>query len=304
MRSCPVVQQLHGRLDAAGEELIGQVAVCERPGELQRAEHQSEERERVGSSRLGVCRVETRRDVVDDAHQFVGEDLFGGGGAAGDLVEQRSRRAAVGVLVAVLRGQVGADERFESRPIRGLGVEALALGAQLVGEHVRDEIFLGREVGVEGAVGQAGVGHTGETTPGTAATMVWFPSPQLTSYPYVSSVPAGSVHEKPRVTVLPLTQAVPLLPVSDVIVTVGLTFDTVMVISSVSERLGSPLSVTTTLIRKEPSSAGVQVNAPVDGSIVAPEGTVQLVTEMQSVVPSARLKVRVLAGRSASVALA
>ena len=50
-----------------------------------------------------------------------------------------------------------------SSPARsgGLGVEALALGAQLVGEHVRDEIFLGREVGVEGAVGQAGVGHHG-----------------------------------------------------------------------------------------------------------------------------------------------
>jgi hypothetical protein len=81
--------------------------------------------------------------------------------AAGDLVEQRSRRATVGALVAVLRGQVGADERLESGPIGGLGVEAVALGAQLVGEDVRDEIFLGREVGVEGAVGQAGVGHHG-----------------------------------------------------------------------------------------------------------------------------------------------
>jgi hypothetical protein len=116
-----------------GEELIRQVTVCERSGELQRAEHQSEERERVGSSRHGAGRVETRRDVVDDSHQFVGEDLFGGGGTAGDLGEQRSRRAGVGELVAVLRGQVGADERFESLPIRGLGVEALALGAQLVG---------------------------------------------------------------------------------------------------------------------------------------------------------------------------
>ena len=59
MRSCPLVQQLHGRLDAMGEELIGQVTVCECPGELQGAEHQSEERERVGLSRAGVCRVET-----------------------------------------------------------------------------------------------------------------------------------------------------------------------------------------------------------------------------------------------------
>ena len=67
MGSCRVVQQVHGRLDAPSEELIRQVAVCERPGELQRAEHQSEEAERVGLSRLGVCRVETRRDVVDDA---------------------------------------------------------------------------------------------------------------------------------------------------------------------------------------------------------------------------------------------
>jgi hypothetical protein len=62
---------------------------------------------------LRLCRVETRREVVDDAHQFVGVDLFGGGGAAGDLLEQRSRGAAVGVPVAVLRGQVGPDERFE-----------------------------------------------------------------------------------------------------------------------------------------------------------------------------------------------
>jgi hypothetical protein len=94
---------------------------------LQGADHHSEDRKRVRSGRLGVCWVEARRDVVDDARQFVGEDLSGGGGAAGDLVEQRSGRAAVGALIAVLRGQGGPDERFESRPIGGLGVEALAL---------------------------------------------------------------------------------------------------------------------------------------------------------------------------------
>ena len=38
---------------------------------------------------------------------------------------------------------------------------ALPLGAQLVGEDVGDEVFLGLEVAVEGAVGQAGVGHQG-----------------------------------------------------------------------------------------------------------------------------------------------
>jgi hypothetical protein len=72
-----------------------------------------------------------------------------------------SSRAAVGALVAVSGGQVGADERLESRPTGGLGVEALALGAQLVGEHVRDEVLFRSEVPVEGAVGQTGVGHHG-----------------------------------------------------------------------------------------------------------------------------------------------
>jgi hypothetical protein len=71
---------------------------------------------------------------------LVCEDLSGGGGAAGDLVDQRSGRAAVGGLVAVLRGQVGADERFESRPIGGMGIEAVALGAQLVGEDARRDL--------------------------------------------------------------------------------------------------------------------------------------------------------------------
>ena len=107
--------------------------------------------------------VGSRREAMSSisADQFVGEDLSGCGGAAGDLVEQRSRRAAVGALVAVLGREVGADERLESRPICGLGVEALALGAQLVGEDVRHKILLGGEVGIEGAVGQAGVGHNG-----------------------------------------------------------------------------------------------------------------------------------------------
>jgi hypothetical protein len=99
-------------LTPPSEELIGQVAVCQRPRELQRANHQSEGCERVGSSSLGVRPVQARGDVVDDAHQFVGEDLLGGGGAATDLVQQRSRRAVVRALVAVLGRQIGADEGF------------------------------------------------------------------------------------------------------------------------------------------------------------------------------------------------
>jgi len=52
-----------------------------------------------------------------------------GCGAAGNLVEQRSRGAAFGALVAVLGGKIGADERLESRPTCGLSGEAVALGA-------------------------------------------------------------------------------------------------------------------------------------------------------------------------------
>jgi hypothetical protein len=37
--SRPVVEQFQGRLDAAGEELVGEVAVCQRSGELQGADH-------------------------------------------------------------------------------------------------------------------------------------------------------------------------------------------------------------------------------------------------------------------------
>jgi hypothetical protein len=97
-----VVQHLHGRLRALIEKPIGEVAVGQCPGELQGADHQSEDRERVSPSGLGIGRVQARGDVVDLCRQFVGEDLSGCGRAAGDLVEQRGRWAAVCALVAVL----------------------------------------------------------------------------------------------------------------------------------------------------------------------------------------------------------
>jgi hypothetical protein len=65
-------------LRAAGEELIGQVAVGQRPGDLQSADHESEDGERVGARRRDLCGVKARRDVVDDAQQLVGEDLSRG----------------------------------------------------------------------------------------------------------------------------------------------------------------------------------------------------------------------------------
>src|SRR5215204_5441036 len=161
MWSCPVVEQLQGRLHALGEELIGQGAVGQRPGQLQGADQQAEEGERVGSRRVGVVRLQAGRDVVGGGEEFVGEDILCARGPADDLVEQRGGGAAVGALVAVLGGEVGADERFEPGAIGGRGAEALALNSQLLGEDVGDEILFRLEVGVEGAVGQAGVGHHG-----------------------------------------------------------------------------------------------------------------------------------------------
>ena len=84
-----VIEQLQGRLHALGEELIGQVAIGQRPGQLQGADHESEERERVGSRCVGVLRLQAGRDVVGGGELLVGEDLSRGGGAAHDLVEQR-----------------------------------------------------------------------------------------------------------------------------------------------------------------------------------------------------------------------
>jgi hypothetical protein len=102
--SGPVAQQHHGHLDAPGEELIGQTTVCQRSGELQRADHQSEDGERVRSSALDVCRIEARRDVVDDPDHLVGEDISGVDRSPSDFVEQGGRRTAVRGLVAVFRG--------------------------------------------------------------------------------------------------------------------------------------------------------------------------------------------------------
>jgi hypothetical protein len=63
----------------------------------------------------------------------------------------------------------------------------------------------------------------------------------------------------------------------------------------VSESLsgGEPLSDTMTVAGKVPHAVGVQLKAPVTALIVAPEGA-----------PAPRLKVRVFAGMSASVAVA
>jgi len=153
--SSDLVEQLQRCLHTPVEDPDGEPAV----GQPKGADHQAEDGERVDPSGLDVTRVEARGDVVDDAHDLLGEDVAGVGGSSSDLVEHGSGGAAVREMVAVFGRQVGTDEGLKYGPIRGFRLNALTLCAQLLGENVRDQILLRGEVGVEGAIRQAGVGH-------------------------------------------------------------------------------------------------------------------------------------------------
>jgi hypothetical protein len=59
----------------------------------------------------------------------------------------------------VFGSPVGTNEGLKSGAIRGFRLNALTLCVQLLGENVRDQILLGGEVGIEGAIRQAVVGH-------------------------------------------------------------------------------------------------------------------------------------------------
>jgi len=144
-RSRPVVEQLQGRLHAPGEELIGQVAVCQCPGELQGATISP--KTVSASVRATPTSVGSRRDAMSSITPIsssVKTCLVAAG-------RRRSRRAArpTGSRPRTGRGVAETDRRGRTPrvpPDPGLGVKAFALGTQLVGEDVRDEILLGREV--------------------------------------------------------------------------------------------------------------------------------------------------------------
>ena len=106
-----------------------------------------------------IVRRQAGGDVVDDGQQAVGVRLPGGVGAAADLVEQGGGRAAVAGVVAVLDRKVFTHVLLDSGAAGRHRAEAFALFAELVGDRGGDQVFLGWEVGVEGAVGQPGVGH-------------------------------------------------------------------------------------------------------------------------------------------------
>src|SRR3954454_19775671 len=64
-------------------------------------------------------------------------------------------------MVAVVAREVDAYEVLESGAAGRQLREGRGLAAQLVADHRGDQVVLGLEVRIEGAVGQAGVGHQG-----------------------------------------------------------------------------------------------------------------------------------------------
>src|SRR6185437_2017583 len=98
-------------------------------------------------------------DVVDDGQQAVGVCPLGCVRAAPDLVEQGGGGAAVAGVVAVLNRKVFTHVLFDSGAAGDPLAEARALFADAVNVRGGDQVFLGCEVGVEGAVGQTRVDH-------------------------------------------------------------------------------------------------------------------------------------------------
>ncbi len=111
------VQEGEGVVDALFEELVGESPVGQGAGELQGAGEHAEEAESPQAGRGRVVGCQAGGEVVDEDECAVGVGLPGGLWGAGDLVEEGGVGAAVVDGVALLGGEVPADQLFEaSRP--------------------------------------------------------------------------------------------------------------------------------------------------------------------------------------------
>ena len=99
------------------EDLVGEFRVGQRAGELQGADHQRVDTERLRPRRLGIVRRQYGGDVVDEREHTVGIGLLGRGRAAPDLIEERSRRAAFFRFVAVSGRQILTHDPLDPRPV-------------------------------------------------------------------------------------------------------------------------------------------------------------------------------------------
>ncbi len=87
-----------------------------------------------------------------------------------DLGDQRRGRAAAARIVAMARGQVVADGRLQAFASFQIGAQPDLAAAERIRKHGLDQILLGFEVVVEGAVGQPGARHdAGNADRGNAA---------------------------------------------------------------------------------------------------------------------------------------
>src|SRR4051794_15224139 len=78
-------------LDASVEHLVCEFLVGERPGELQGADQQGEQAERLPASRPRISRNQADRDLVDQSQDSVGVGVLGCIAAPPELVEQGRR---------------------------------------------------------------------------------------------------------------------------------------------------------------------------------------------------------------------
>ena len=150
--------QGHGTGVRRGEHAVGQLAVGDRPGRLERADKQGEEPHRTLVGLLRIAVVEVACDGPDHRGRPIGVGLPNDQAASSDLVQQGRRGTAAGEVVAVGGGEVVAQVRLDRRQSRRQGVDDGDLVLELLCDDGCDQVVLRGEVAVEGAVGQTGVG--------------------------------------------------------------------------------------------------------------------------------------------------
>ena len=156
-RCCPAPSST-GRSGCPGRGPRRRAPVGQGAGELQCPGHQGEDAERLHAAEGGTCGASRAATSLMTASR---PSVYA---CRWRRCSGRSRRAgrrtaAVGGVVAVPGRKVFTHVLLGSGAAGRDRAEAFALFAELVGDRGGDQVVLGWEVGVEGAVGQPGVGH-------------------------------------------------------------------------------------------------------------------------------------------------
>lgn len=148
------VDERPGVLDSPLEDLVGELAVGEGAGQLQRPHHHGEEPDGSAASGLRIRGRQTGGDLFHDGRRALGVRLLGAVRAAADLVEQCGGGASGAGPVTVLGRQIAANEVLKSLSTGPQRVALIRQCAQFMGDDVGDELVLGGEVGVERSIGE------------------------------------------------------------------------------------------------------------------------------------------------------